>query len=458
MLDSESDRESAATARVRIEAAPPPPDRFSPPSSYSRSYVLYAVFILFLVSVFNVVDRYVLSILAGSIKQDLELSDTQMGMLLGPSFSVVHFLAVLPAAWLADRTARRSVIAAGLFVWSAMTALGGVAQNFTQIFLLRMGVGIGEAAGSPPSAGLLVDTAPPEWRTRALSAMTVGALVGIATGMIVGGLMAELYGWRMALLAVGLPGIGLALLVRFTLREPARAPGPAASPLGAARHLFRFRSFRWVVFGSCITSIASTGRSLWEPSFIARAYGYSLAEVGLVYVLISAIPAIFGAYLGSALADRLGRRDARWLAWICAIGNLLACPFLVAFLVWPPSHGFAIGDSTIPVAFLFSTAGSFFIGFYSPPTSAIAQGLATPQIRALAHAIWTMVATLVGMGIGPLVVGVLSDLWQTESEAESLMWGLLVITLTIPVSAIGYGVAARSLREDLEEVAQSASA
>ena len=420
------------------------------PQAYSRPYVLYAIAVLFLVSVFNVVDRFVLSILAGSIQQDLSLSDTQMGLLLGPSFSIVHFLAVLPAAWLADRTARRSVIAAGLFVWSAMTALGGLAQNFLQIFLARMGVGIGEAAGSPPSAGLLVDTAPPAWRARALSAITMGALVGIATGMIAGGLIAERFGWRIALFSVGAPGVALAVLVRFTLREPPRAPGPPSSPLGAARHLLKFSSFRWTVISVCFVTVTTSGRSLWEPSFIARAYGYSLAEVGMAYVLISAIPAMFGAYVGSAIADRLGRRDPRWLAWICAIGNLVACPFMIAFLAWPPTDVLPLGSHALPVGFLFSTAGSFFIGFYSPPTAAIAQGLATPRMRSLAHASWTMIATLVGMGVGPLAVGMLSDLRGAETKADSLMWGLIAITALAPVSALGYVVAARSLKDDLE--------
>jgi MFS family permease len=422
----------------------------------SRGYVLYAITLIFLVAVFNVVDRYVISILAASIQQDLGISDTQMGLLLGPSFSIVHFIAVLPAAWLADRTARRSVIAAGLFVWSAMTAFGGLAQSFTQIFLARMGVGIGEAAGSPPSVGLLTDTAPEAWRARALSVLSMGALVGIAAGMIAGGFMAERYGWRNALLVLGFIGMGLALLVRLTLREPPRSSAAGASPLSAARHLFGFSSFRWTVIAACLVTVCSSGRSLWEPSFIARAYGYSLAEVGFAYVMISAIPAIFGAYTGSAIADRLGRRDPRWLAWSCALGNGLACPFLIAFLVWPPEHVISIGGLAIPVAFLFSTAGSFFIGFYSPPTAAIAQGLATPQMRSLAHGLWTMVATLVGMGMGPLAVGLVSDGFAGESEATSLMWGLIAITAIAPLSAIAYLIASRNLREDLRRAAEQA--
>lgn len=303
---------------------PPAPAEFDSP--YSRAYVLYAIGLVFLVSVFNVVDRYILSILAPAIQADLTLSDTQMGLLLGPSFSIVHFAAVLPAAWLADRYARRTVVAIGLFVWSGMTAAGGMAQSFTHIFLARMGVGVGEAAGSPPSAGLLSDTAPLVWRARALSSLTVGALCGIAVGMLLGGYLGQHYGWRAALIAVGLPGVLLALLVRFTLREPPRTPGPEVSPWPAARHLFGYRSFRWAVAAACVSNVALAGRSLWEPMFLVRTYELSMAQVGVVYVLIGALPSAAGALVGAALADRLGARDPRWLAWVCVASTALAAP------------------------------------------------------------------------------------------------------------------------------------
>ncbi|HIE60630.1 MAG TPA: MFS transporter, partial [Microbacterium sp.] len=354
-----------------------PDDPNSPPAAYSRRYVFYAIAVVFLVSVVNVVDRYILSVLAPSIKADLELSDTSMGLLLGPSFSVVHFLAVLPAAWLADRYARRTVIAFGLFVWSAMTSLGAGAQNFGQLFLTRMGVGIGEAAGSPPSVGLLSDTAPTSLRTRALSAITVGALVGVAAGMVLGGYLGETHGWRVALLAVGLPGLALALLVRLTLREPPRASGPGVSPGAAARHLFGFPSFRWAVAGVCVANIAIAGRNLWEPSFLDRSYGLTGAELGLVYVLIGAGPSAIGALVGASLADRQAAHDVRWLAWICAGSIGLGTPFLIAFLLWPVDHVIEIANLSIPVGYGWSVIGSFILGFFSPPMASLAQALAT---------------------------------------------------------------------------------
>ncbi len=432
---------------------PPSPEPYSKP--YSKRYVLYAIAIVFLVSVFNVIDRYILSVLAPGIQGDLDLSDTQMGLLLGPSFSVVHFLAVLPAAWLADRYARRSIIAIGLFIWSAMTSLGAVTQGFVPLFMTRMGVGIGEAAGSPPSVGLLSDTAPPEWRTRALSAITVGALFGVASGMVIGGYLGEHHGWRTALVAVGLPGLGLALLVRFTLREPARAPGASVSPMEAARHLFGFGSFRWAVAGACVANVAIAGRSLWEPSFLDRTYGLSGAELGGVYVVIGAAPSALGAFFGASVADRLAAGNARWLSWVCAGSIAIGTPFLIAFLLWPADDLVAIGDWNVPVAYGFSAIGSFFLGCVSPPMASLAQAVATPRMRSLAHAMWTMPFTLIGMGLGPLVVGTLSEQWSPDYGQDSLRYALVAVTALLPLGALGFLLSARDLPADVDRVAAS---
>ena len=411
--------------------------------------MLYAIGLVFLVSVFNVVDRYILSVLAPGIKVDLSLSDTQMGLLLGPSFSIVHFLAVLPAAWLADRYARRTVIALGLLVWSGMTSLGAGAGTFTQLFMTRMGVGIGEAAGSPPSVGLLSDTAPATLRTRALSAITVGALVGVAAGMVIGGYLGQHYGWRTALLAVGLPGIVVAIIVRLTLREPPRQPGPRPTPGQAAAHLFSFKSFRWAVAGACVSNIAIAGRNLWEPSFLDRSYGLSGAELGFVYVMISAAPSAIGALLGAVATDRLAQHDLRWLAWTCAGSIGLGAPFLVGFLLWPPSHIVEIAGFQIPFAYSLSAAGSFFLGAFSPPMASLAQALSTSQMRSLAHAIWTMPFTLIGMGLGPLLVGGLSEVWSVGYGSDSLRMALIATSTLLPIGAVGFFLAGRDLRSEI---------
>lgn len=419
---------------------------------YSNQYIFYAITLIFLVAVFNVVDRYILSILAPAIKAELELSDTQMGLLLGPSFSVIHFLFVLPAAWLADRFARRTMIAIGLAFWSTMTALGAGAGSFLQLFLTRMGVGIGEAAGSPPSAGLLSDTVPIHMRTRALSAITVGAIVGIAVGMVLGGYLGANYGWRIALLAVGLPGILLALLVRYTLREPVKKQNEEIGPLEAAKHLFSFASFRWAVLGACLTNIPIAAKSLWEPSFLDRIYGLSGLELGVTMVVINAVPTMFGVVVGATLTDRLAMSDKRWLALICGLAFAIGTPFHMAYLLWPADQMAMIFGSDIPLAFLISMVGSLFIGFFSAPMASLAQSLATDNMRSLAHAIWTMPFTLLGMGLGPLLVGGLSEMMLADYSADSLRYSLAVVSLLIPLGAFCFFVAGRTLSSDIDSV------
>jgi len=408
------------------------------------------MFVVFLVAVFNVVDRMVVSILATSIERDLGLSDAQLGWLLGPSFAIVHFVAILPFAWLADRTARRTIIAFGLFVWSGMTALGGAAQGFAQLFATRMGVGIGEAAGSPPSASLLTDTAPPHLRSRALSALTLGALMGIGVGLVGGGALAQAYGWRVTLAAIGVPGLVVALLVRFTLREPPRSAGTASTtPLAAARHLFALPSYGWLVAGASFAGMASLGRNLWEPAMLERVYGFSPGEAGIKLFLFSAMPAAAGAYTGGWLADRLGRRDARWPLWVAALGNAISAPLVVAFLLWPEAARFAGGT---PVAFLFLATGAAFGGFYSPPTSSVAQSLSLGHMRAMAHAIWSMVFTLLGQGLAPLVVGQLNGVLEPSYGPHAVRYSMAVITCLAGVAALLYLLAARALPADLARV------
>lgn len=428
------------------------PASHPPADTPSRGYVLYAIGVVFLASVFNVVDRHIVNVLAPNIQADFTLSDAEIGWLLGPAFSIVHFAAILPAAWLADRYARRSVVAAGLVVWSAMTALGGLATSFFTLSLTRMGVGIGEAAGTPPSVALLSDTAPLEWRTRALASITVGALVGVAGGMILGGALGESHGWRVTLLAVGLPGLFLAGLVRFTLREPPRRDGPGASPLEAARHLAGLASYRWAVAGVCIANIGIAGRIAWEPSFLDRAYGLHGMRLGLTYVLISALPSMVGALVGAGLADRLASRDVRWLAWVCGGSILLGTPFVIGFLLWDPTHVVRVAGTELPVAFGLSAIGSGLIGAFSPAMASLAQALATSRMRSLAHAIWTMLYTLVGMGIGPFAIGLLSQSGPSGYGAGGLSWAMVLATSLLPIGAIGLLRAARTLREDAASV------
>jgi MFS family permease len=313
-----------------------------------------------------------------------------------------------------------------------------------------MGVGLGEAAGSPPAVSLITDTAPVEWRTRALASITLGALVGIGIGTMFGGWMSQYYGWRWALAAVGLPGLGVALLARYTLREPPRnSTEVAPDPLRVARHLCSFPAFNWTVVAACIAGVGSFGRSMWEPTFLSRTYGLTPFEIGTTYLLISALPAAAGAIVASVQADRLGRRDARWPLWICALGNGLGFPCLIAFFLWPTDDTLMLGSLEVPVSYGFSFVGSAFLGFYSAPTGAVAQRFASSNMRAVTHALWTMVFNLIGMGLGPLIVGGLTQTWSDTYGPDALRYALVLITLVLPVSAVAYVVAAARLPKDL---------
>jgi MFS family permease len=422
-----------------------------PQQGYSRAYVWYAMGVVFLVAMFNVIDRTIISMLVPGIKADLGLDDEQMGFLMGPAFAVVHFLAVLPAAWLADRTVRRTVIASALSVWSAMTALGGAAVGFWTLCLTRMGVGLGEAGGAPPSVSLLSDTAPQSMRARALSALTIGSLMGIGVGLIAGGYLAGPLGWRGTLVAVGLPGLAIALLVRFTLREPPRTKAPTATPLEAARHLFSLPSFRWMLLAAVLAGVGSMGRSMWEPEFIRRVYGYDGLSVGVTVFVYGAVPSAVGAYLGSAIADRLRSRDERWPLWVCAIGNLLSTPPLLLFLLLPATAMIA----GLPAAFWAWILGGVLIGFFSAPMGAMAQNLARPNMRALAHAIWTMIFTGIGQGAGPYLVGVLTEAWRPAYGDESLRYAMAATGLAVAASGVVYLIAAQRVPADLELLRRS---
>jgi MFS family permease len=293
------------------------------PSGFSTAYVRYALSLIFLVAVFNVCDRTIMSVLVPEIRAEMGLTDRHLGVLMGPAFAVVHVVAGLPIARLADRTSRRTIIAAGLFAWSLLTIAQGLARSFPQLLAARMGVGIGEAAGSPPSHSLLADYASPEKRARALSVLQIGALCGTGLGMVLGGWVNEVWGWRAAFVAVGIPGIALAVLVLGTLREPPRgisdglaagasdgAGAPAReSALGAALHLLRTPTYGWMLAGVCAAGVVAIGRSAWEPTFLREVYGMGSADAGLTYFLISPLPSAVGALAGAWLVDHLGRRD-----------------------------------------------------------------------------------------------------------------------------------------------------
>lgn len=431
-------------------------------SPYSRGYTLYVLGVALCVMIFNNLDRTILGILVEPIKRDLQLSDGQMGLLMGMAFTLVYTFASLPVARWAEVGVRRSIVALGLLAWSSFTMATATAQSFSQMFWLRMGVGLGESAGTAPTLSLLSDYAPRTRRGRSLSVVSIGAVTGMGLGMVVGGWVNEQWGWRMAFVVAGAPGILLALVVRFTLREPPRGAaesGPRSADRGTfvetVRYLFGLRTYRIILLANAFALFSAMGRNLWEPTFIIRIYDMGTASAGLWYFVTSPVPSILGIFLGGLLADRYGARDARWYLWVPAIGQLLSVPILVGFLLWPESHHVSLLGWSVPFAFVLSVIGSVFGAFFTAPFIATIQNIAKLRMRATAAAISTLVSSFVGLAAGPLLVGYLSDFLQARFAEEALRYSLLVPTLAPLLSALVCLLGARAVHGDLHRARAS---
>lgn len=415
-----------------------------PRSAEPTAYAYYVLFALGLVNMFNYIDRHILSILLVPVQNDFGVSDESMGLLTGMAFVVVHSLFGIPLARLADRTTRRSVVAAGVAVWSTLTALSGAAQSFWQLLVLRMGVGIGEAAGAPPSHSLISDYFEPARRATALSIYSTGVYAGIMFGYFAAGWIGEHFGWRMTFLAIGLPGLLLAGLIRATIREPRRHDGFfAAESLGSVlRYLFRKPAFAALMTAASFHSVAAYGAVVWTPTFLVRVHGLSLSEIGGWLGLISGLAGAVGTLAGGALADRLGRRDPRWYAWVAAGAAFGAIPCAVLYL--QAESGVAALLAYVPFILL--------VGAYNGPLHAMNQWLARPRMRAMSVAIQLLIVNIVGGGVGPWLVGRMNDALRGDLGEAGIRVSMLV-TLGVGAFFAGsfYCVTGVFLREGIAD-------
>lgn len=418
----------------------------SPPSNAVRNYTL-AVIVLIYAS--SHVDRQIVSILAESIKQDLLLSDSQLGFLIGLSFALFYATLGIPIAILADRYSRRNIIAISVIVWSGMTALSGLAANFFQLALARIGVGIGEAGSSPPSHSMIADLYPLEKRGAAMGIYAAGINLGVLIGFLVGGFIDEWYGWRMAFFIVGVPGIFLGLLMFFTVREPMRSSPPKPLPKNLFKEVWNtfvlmmsIPSLRHIVIGCTLVVFVGYGTTYWNGVFFRRLHGLSPSETGVLLALIGGIIGGVGTFFGGWLADRLAQRDQRAYVWLTAAVKILIAPFVA----W-----FYFETDTRIAAYLLAFI-AFFGGFYLSVSFAMTQTLLPPASRALGAAILLFCINIIGLGLGPFVVGILSDFFSAEHGADGLRYALVIVTLLNIWGSYHYYLAGRSLRADLEAV------
>jgi MFS family permease len=380
-------------------------------------YKYYVLLLLALVYVVNYLDRQILAILLPSIKGEFGLSDTALGLLVGPAFALFYAVLGIPIAWLADRFNRRNIIAISLTFFSLTTLLSGRVVQFWQLFLCRVFTGIGEAGTGPSAQAMISDMYPPEKRAAAQS-----------------------------FLAAGLPGIALALLVVLTLGEPVRGASEARADHGnapaigvMARFLWSQTSYRYIVLGTAMSAFTGYGLTAFLPSFLVRSHHLAIADIGLIFALILGLGGTAGTFLAGVIADRSAKYDMRWNLYVPALAVLISLPF------WPI---FFLSTNTT-VAILAAIIPSSLAASYVGPCMAMMQGLAPLRMRATAAAFQLFVANAIGLGLGPQAVGIVSDLLQPAFGENSLRYAMLCGVLGAIISAFCYLRAARTLTADI---------
>lgn len=415
-------------------------------ANFSPSYRRYVLFVLTGVYAFNFIDRQILVILQEPIKAELGLSDTQLGLLTGLAFALLYVTLGLPIARYADKNNRKNIVSISLMVWSAMTALSGLAQNFIQLLLARVGVGVGEAGGSPPSHSIISDYFEPEKRATALSIYSSGVYIGIFLGFVVGGIIAQNYGWRVALYSLGIPGILYALLVWITVKEPIKGSTDKANAAESEYSfqqvlstLFGKNTFVFIALGSGFQAFNNYGIGNWLPSFLGRVHGMELQTIGITLGLIAAIGGGLGTFMGGYITDRLRERNIRWYCWLPALA--IAVNILPSLLVF-----FGANTQMVLGVLLISY---FLAALYLGPSIAITHSLVPAQMRAFASAVLFFVLNIIGLGLGPFVVGFLSDMLEPSFGKEAIRYAYLVTIFTSIIAATLYYLGARHYEDDI---------
>lgn len=389
-----------------------------PTAEFKGAYRSTVLALLVLVYTFNFIDRTIVATLGQAIKVDLKITDAQLGLLQGLAFALFYTTLGIPLARLAERVSRVNIIAVCLALWSGMTALCGAAANYTQLFLYRMGVGIGEAGCSPPAHSLIADLYPARARATALSIYSLGIPLGTMFGAMAGGWIADELGWRQAFLAVGLPGVLLAVVFKWVVREPRRGladglsadAAAATPPLGAVvRQIFGRASFVHIVIGATLIGFVGYGTGTFTQPYFNRAFGLSYTQIGLIFGLVGGLAAAAGTIFGGIASDWAGRRSVRWYALIPAISILLAAPaYMLAYTRETP--GLAVAFMIVPMLLHY---------VYIGPTLGVMHNLVGPRMRATATALFFLVVNLVGLGAGPYVNGWLNDRFAGRAFQES---------------------------------------
>ncbi|MDP3747179.1 MAG: MFS transporter [Phenylobacterium sp.] len=451
------------TAAPSAEPIVPPATSTVSAAPFSPAYTRYAMFLLLGIYIVNFLDRAVINILAEPIKNELHLADWQLGMMSGLAFAVFYTVLGIPIARMAERKNRPMIIGTAVAVWSGFTALSGAANSFVTLVLCRIGVGVGEAGCTPPAHSLIADYVPKEKRASALAFYSMGTPLGGLLGLVMGGLVADAYGWRAAFLVAGVPGILFALLCWFTLKEPRKILAAHSTKIVAAqatfgetlKYLTKKKTFWLIAFGAAIKAFIGYGHAPFTASFFMRVHAEevaglaaifdlkSLGFLGLALGLMGGTAGAISSWMGGQIADKYAKSDLRGYVVVPAFASLIAVPiYIIAVSV--PSASVALCILVIN-----GLLGSLWYG----PVYAIGQSIVPPHMRATTAAILLFTINLIGLGLGPLAVGILSDIMSNGfglGSAQGVRWALMLSTCFGFLAFALFWIARKTIREEME--------
>lgn len=419
-------------------------------SSTGGIYRYYVLIMLMLTFMFNITDRLVMSILIEDIKAEFLLSDTQIGLLAGTAFTAFYLLLGIPAGRLADRTNRKNMVAVALSLWSLMAALCGAAVGFWTLLLARLGVGVGEAGGGPPSVSIITDYFAPHELSRAMGIFAVGAVLGPVLGYAAGGMIAEVYGWRWTFIILGLPGVLLGIILYFTVREPKRGRYFIADDqqteantqqpfMVTMRSLWKNSVFFRVVLANSFTNIPSFAFAIWLAPTLIRNYDVTQGEVGVYLGAALFVAGVPGMILGGYLADYLATKNPKWRPWYCGVAVLLTLPFWTYCLL-AGSLEMTLALYIIGYVLLVSTQGA---------AISMVQSSVLPSERGTASSISSLSINLLGYGIGPALIGMMSDNWADAYDKMSLSYAVIVtVVFSLIMAAIMFWWTGKAVNDE----------
>lgn len=418
----------------------------------SRAAALYALVMLTVIYSLNFLDRTVITILIDPIKHDYNLSDKMMGFISGFGFVIFYSILAAPVARWADRGNRRSIITWGLVIWSGMTALAGVARNALQLTLSRFGVGVGEAAGTAPSSSMISDLFPGDRRSSAMAVYQLGPVFGGSLGAFIGGAVNHHYGWHRAFLAAGIPGLLVALIFRLTVNEPTRGVSEAKRVDTGQQNLretFRFmlgqKCYLVLLLGFCFTTFTQFGFGTWTAPFLGRIQHLNTAQIGIYMGTVRLVAGLVGTLVGGYLSDWAGRHDVRWRIYVSAICSILACPGVLLFALSGSLFWCIVGFTVV------SAASPVHVG----PIVAVSHSVVRVGMRAFATSVIYLISELIGLGLGPFLIGVFNDHYAHRLGVGVIRYSMSTAAFTTLIGGLLFCLAAQSLERDMARTAEA---